>query len=83
MQCPIPRTKKLSGNLCGCRLEDRGLGRGELGDGRVGAESSRFWRKDKPGTHISGAEWDLNIEGLGEVEKGAEGINKSNVWDVT
>lgn len=49
----------------------------------MGAESSRFWRKDKPGTHISGAEWVLNIEGLGEVEKGAEDISKSNVWDAT
>lgn len=29
-------------------------------------------------THTSGAEWDLNIEGLGEVEKAAEGINKGN-----
>lgn len=33
--------------------------------------------------HMSGAEWDLNIEELGEVEKAAEGINKGNMWDVT
>lgn len=51
----------------------------ELGDGRVGAKSSRFWRKDKPGSHMTGAEWDLNIEGLGEVEKAAEGIDKGNL----
>lgn len=49
------------------------------GGWRVSAESSRFWRKDKPGTHMSGAEWDLNIEGLGEVEKAAEGINKRHL----
>jgi hypothetical protein len=60
-------------------LEDRCLGQWELGDGRVGAESSRFWRKDKPGSHMTGAEWDLNIEGLGEVEKAAEGIDKGNL----
>lgn len=33
--------------------------------------------------HMGGAEWDLNIEELGEVEKAAEGINKGNMWDVT
>lgn len=35
------------------------------------------------GYTLSGAEWDLNIEELGEVEKAAEGINKGNMWDVT